>query len=125
MAGFERPRVLLVEDAADVRRLLARFIRLAHADPVVAEDGLQGWELARMADPPFDLVITDSRMPRMTGRELIALLRERFPGIPILRITGSDGMSGLPPIADVRTLQKPFAMADFIDAVEALLASGR
>ena len=112
-----RARILIVEDEADVRRVLTRFVRLFGAEPVVAEDGLEGWELARLADPAFDLVITDSRMPRMTGRALIAKLREQQPGIPILRVSGSDGLSGEPPVNDVVILHKPFTLDEFMAAV--------
>ncbi len=112
-----RARILIVEDEADVRRVLTRFVRLFGAEPVVAEDGLEGWELARLADPAFDLVITDSRMPRMTGRALIAKLREQQPGIRILRVSGSDGLSGEPPVGDVVLLHKPFTLDEFIAAV--------
>ena len=116
-----RSRILIVEDEPDVRRVLARFVRLLGADPVVAEDGEQGWELARLADPAFDLVVTDSRMPRMTGRALIAKLREQNPGLPILRVSGSDGLSGDPPIPDIVTLRKPFTLDEFVLAVRETL----
>lgn len=116
-----RARILIVEDEADVRRVLARFVRLFGAEPVVAEDGLEGWELARLADPPFDLVITDSRMPQMTGRALIAKLREQRPGIPILRVSGSDGLGGEPPVNDVVMLHKPFTLDEFMAAMAEVL----
>jgi DNA-binding response OmpR family regulator len=60
-------------------------------------------------------------MPNMTGRELIRLVRERHPDLPILRITGSDGRSGQPRIPDIVTLQKPFTRAEFTAAIDALL----
>jgi DNA-binding response OmpR family regulator len=117
-----RSRFLIVEDEPDVRRVLARFVRLLGADPVVAEDGAEGWELARLADPSFDLVVTDSRMPRMTGRVLIAKLRELNPGLPILRVSGSDGLSGDPPMPEIVTLRKPFTLDEFGAAVRAALS---
>jgi DNA-binding response OmpR family regulator len=121
MSAADRSRVLIVEDETEVRRVLARFVRLFGAEPVVAEDGLEGWELARLADPPFDLVITDSRMPRMTGPVLIGKLREQFPDIPILRVSGSDGLSHGLSLSGVVTLQKPFTLDEFIAAIRQLL----
>src|SRR5690348_16843704 len=106
MPNTRRLSVLIVEDAPDVRRVLERFVRLLDLDPLLAEDGEHGWRLLHAMDPPPALLITDSEMPNMTGRELIRLVRERHPDLPILRITGSDGRSGKPPIADIVTLQK-------------------
>ncbi|HET7602875.1 MAG TPA: response regulator [Gemmatimonadales bacterium] len=120
-----RSRFLIVEDEPDVRRVVARFVRLLGADPIVAEDGEEGWELARLADPPFDLVVTDSRMPRMTGRVLISKLREMNPELPILRVSGSDGLTGEPPMPEIVTLRKPFTLDEFVAAVQEALSRGK
>lgn len=121
MPNRRRPRVLIVEDAPDVRRLLERFIRLLDLDPLLAEDGEHGWRLLNAMDPPPALLITDSAMPNMSGRELIRLVRERLPQLPILRVTGSDGLSDPLRIPDCVTLQKPFTMDEFTAAVGGLL----
>jgi DNA-binding response OmpR family regulator len=121
MPSSGRSRFLIVEDEPDVRRVVARFVRLLGADPVVAEDGEAGWELARLADPPFGLVVTDSRMPRMTGRVLISKLRELYPKLPILRVSGSDGLTGDPPMPEIVTLRKPFTLDEFVAGVREAL----
>ena len=86
-----------------------------------ARDGMEGLEQLDGACP--DLLITDSTMPWMDGSTLIAEARARYPRLPILRVSGSHGLSGiraaLPP--DVPTLNKPFGYDAFIEAVTSLL----
>lgn len=116
-------RILIVEDQPDVREVLSRFSRLLGCVVTSAEDGQVAWDLVRLAAaPPFDLVVTDSRMPRLSGRSLVERLRERFPTIPILRITGDFGVFDEPPIPGIRLLNKPFSLDAFTEALEESLA---
>jgi PAS domain S-box-containing protein len=102
-------RILLVEDD-DAVRLLARVV-LADAgyEVVQARDGEEA--LRRHAAAPADLLLTDVLMPRMSGPELAARIRDAHPGMPVVLMSGyaadavEDGAL-LPP----RTLflQKPF-----------------
>jgi CheY-like chemotaxis protein len=55
-------------------------------DVVTAEDGLDALRL--LADPLPDLVISDLRMPRMSGFELLEVVRERFPLMPVIAVSG-------------------------------------
>lgn len=79
-------RILLVEDEADVRRFFTRA--LGHIAPgievVEAADGREG--LARFQDQQFDLVLSDHKMPNMTGVELLRAIRSESD-VPFLLIT--------------------------------------
>ena len=59
------PRVLLVDDEVTLRHIAARALCLEDYEVVEACDGIEAWDLARAHR--FDLVITDSRMPRLSG----------------------------------------------------------
>ena len=120
MAEPHAAKILVVEDDIQLRRAMCRA--LAHRGHAVesADDGLTGWQLIQAAHPPFDLVITDSRMPRMPGRVLIAMVQERFPELRILRVSGADGESDALP-GNVRMLGKPFSLDELADAVERAL----
>jgi DNA-binding response OmpR family regulator len=85
---------------------------------IEAPDGLQAWELAK--ESQFDLLITDSKMPHLSGTQLAVLVRELRPTVPILRICGSHD-SG-PEEIGLRTLFKPFSPDDLVAVVRALLA---
>ena len=69
-----RKRILIVEDEADCRDILAQFLG-AQYDVVVARDGVEGLALATHYPP--DLVITDVSMPRLGGLEMVRHLRQR------------------------------------------------
>ena len=69
------PRLLLVDDSLSVRRVLGRALQREGYEVFTARDGAEALEL--LLDLPFDAVITDLEMPRMSGYELIDDLRNR------------------------------------------------
>ena len=83
-------RVLLVEDEHIVRSWIARLLEESGHFVRVAVNGSEALGLA-LEDPiGFDLLITDVRMPGVDGWELGRRLTERWPGLPILYISGYD-----------------------------------
>ena len=66
-----------------LRRVLARGLSDRGFEVVAAADGLEAWELLRNGGPPFDVVVTDMRMPRMDGAALATRVRA-VPGHPPL-----------------------------------------
>ena len=78
------PRLLIVDDEADFRRLLRDA--LPAFEVVEAEDGQQALE--KLQEEKVDLVITDIRMPNMDGPALLQNLRGHFPGLPVLAVSG-------------------------------------
>jgi two-component system sensor histidine kinase/response regulator len=110
-------RILLVDDEDTFLSIAARALRSNGYEVVEAPDGLEAWALAQWTR--FDLVITDNRMPHLSGAELVARLRERQPTLPILRLSGSHDR---PEEGGVRTLFKPFSTDQLVAAVRSLLA---
>lgn len=78
--------VLLVDDEAISALALQRYLARKGFRVTTAVNGVQALDLARQ--DPADLVITDMRMPRMGGRELIRVLREEREQLPVIVITG-------------------------------------
>lgn len=78
-------RVLVVDDEAGLRTTLAANLELDGFDVVEAESGAEALERARQQD--FDVVLTDIRMPGMSGVELFRQLRRLRPGLPVLLMT--------------------------------------
>src|SRR5438270_83645 len=80
-------KVLVVDDADDVRFLLARLLRLGGYATATAADGLAG--LAELDRARPDLVVLDLMMPRMNGVDMLTTLREdpRYQGMPVLLYT--------------------------------------
>lgn len=84
--------ILAIDDSATMRALLHATLAQAGYEVTVAADGEAGFDLA--ATTPYDLVLTDQNMPRKSGLELIAALRQlsAYADTPILVLTteGSD-----------------------------------
>lgn len=80
-------RVLLVEDQGMVLGALAALLGLESDFTVVgtAADGAEALEL--LGDTPVDVVLTDIEMPRLTGLELAAEVRDRFPQVKVVILT--------------------------------------
>ncbi len=114
-------RVLVVDDEEEVRTLTARMLAAGGYRVITAAGALQALQLAESAT--VRLVVTDLRMPGMSGEELAEHLRRRTPELPVLFMSGytsSRTGSRLPgPF-----LAKPFSQDDLLSQVERLLNGG-
>jgi CheY-like chemotaxis protein/anti-sigma regulatory factor (Ser/Thr protein kinase) len=83
-------RVLLVDDVADVRRLVRIALRFHGGFDVVGEAGagLQAIELATRLRP--DIVLLDLGLPDLAGRDVLTRVREVAPGAKVVVFTGAD-----------------------------------
>ncbi|MAE67258.1 MAG: Fis family transcriptional regulator [Phycisphaeraceae bacterium] len=85
----ERPAatrsILLVEDETVLRQSLAELLSQEGFEVQQASNGREGFDL--LLDRPFDLVITDIRMPQMDGMELLGHLHKTAPQTPVIVIT--------------------------------------
>jgi len=78
-------KVLYVEDNKDVRESILALLKNFFVSIEVADDGKDGYE--KFQESSFDLIISDIRMPRMTGIEMIRLIRQENDTIPIIVTT--------------------------------------
>jgi excisionase family DNA binding protein len=85
-AASARPRVLVVDDEAAIRDLLSKTLALAEYDVDLAPDGRNALERLRMI--PYDLLITDLKMPGVDGLAVIREARRLKADIPVIIITG-------------------------------------
>ena len=86
MAPGGRPRVLVVDDEATIRDLLSKTLALAEYDVDLAPDGRGAIDRLRMI--PYDLLITDLRMPGVDGLTVIREARRLKADLPVIIITG-------------------------------------
>lgn len=112
--------ILLVDDEEAVRYVFERYLGMLGYRITTAADGVEA--LARHAADPADLVITDFRMPRMHGGELLARLRRDEPRLPAILISANPVDAG-PMLADVRFFAKPVSMPALAEAVAALIGA--
>ncbi len=107
-------RILVVDDEPMVRLVTTKLLRIRGHTVDDADGGAAA--LAFLAETPVDLVVTDLSMPGMSGRELAAEIRRRFPALPIILLTGdTDVQAEGSDVAAV--VRKPFQ----IDALEAVV----
>jgi DNA-binding response OmpR family regulator len=115
-------RILVVDDDPDTRQLSIDVLVSSEYEVDAAKDGAAGWEALRAQH--YDLVITDNKMPKMTGVELIEKLRYTRVGLPVIMATRQlpthifDQKPWLTPDA---TLQRPFSNDDLLATVKKVL----
>jgi CheY-like chemotaxis protein len=120
-----RHRILVVDDDNDTRRLAVDMLIGSGYNVQDAKDGAAGWK-ALQSDNNYDLIVTDNKMPNMTGIEMIAKLRSARMAVPVIMATGHlptrefARKSSLRPDA---TLQKPFSNDDLLKTVKRVLRS--
>ena len=122
------PRILVVEDEPDIRRLNAEVLKNFGYKVDAAEDGMAGWKALcaiRHAPESYALLITDHDMPGFTGLALVKKLRAARMALPVIMATGR-----LPPedlftryhwLQPVAALIKPYSVEQLLGTVEALL----
>lgn len=79
-------KILIVDDELNIRQGLAAAVELEGYDSVVAEDGNKAVEIIN--NTVIDLVITDLRMPNMSGKELLKYISSSYPTVPVIVLTG-------------------------------------
>lgn len=118
------PRVLIIDDQKDVRAMVSIVLRVNHFDVVEAESGLAGLEA--FAESVFDAAIVDIFLTDTSGVEVMAAIRERSPGFPIVAVSGMttlDFMGEAPGLDGVVGLQKPFRPNDLLQALRTAQAA--
>jgi DNA-binding response OmpR family regulator len=113
------PRILVIDDQADVRTMISIVLRVNHFEVVEAASGQTG--LQAFEDSRFDLAIVDIFLQSTNGLEVIRKMRERIPDFPVVAISGMtalDFVSASPELANVVCLQKPFRPHELVRAIE-------
>ncbi len=117
-------RVLVVDDQVEVRTIISIVLRMNRFEVVEAATAASALKLFEQAS--FDLAIVDIFLQDTNGSDLIAALRARAPGLPVIAISGMaalDFLSDAPGLSDVVCLYKPFRPADLMRAIEAAQGS--
>jgi DNA-binding response OmpR family regulator len=120
------PRVLVVDDQADVRAMICIVLRVNHFE--IVEAASAALALKAFEDCSFDLAIVDIFLQGTSGFDLIRTMRERVPDLPVVAISGMtalDFLSESPELSNVVCLQKPFRPIELMRAIEAARGSAR
>ena len=121
-------RILVVDDELDFAELLRRGLKKERYDVVCATDGEAAQRYLRVHPQRIDLVVTDYRMPGMSGVDLLKFMRKEKLLTPVILITGygnnrvrKDFLNG----GGNGYIEKPFLMEDLIKAISGALENGK
>src|SRR5437867_2203984 len=118
-------RILVVEDERKVASFIRQGLEEEGHAVEVARDGAEAVDL--LSGPPYDLIVLDVMLPRRDGFAVLRELRGHGVATPVLMLTAADAVAdkvtGLDLGAD-DYLTKPFAFAEFLARVRALLRRG-
>ena len=115
-------RILVVDDDSDTRQLSIDVLAGSGYDVEAVIDGAAGWD-ALQANR-YDLTITDNKMPKMTGLELIEKLRSARMALPVIMATRYlpvNEFARRPWLKPDAMLQRPFSNDDLLETVQKIL----
>ena len=118
-------RLLLVEDEKKVADFIARGLKAERFSVDVAGDGDSGWDMVKAFN--YDLLILDLLLPGLSGTDLLRRARRSHPTVPILVLTARDATPDKVEHFEAGAddyLTKPFAFAELLVRVKALLRRG-
>jgi response regulator RpfG family c-di-GMP phosphodiesterase len=112
-------RVLVVDDNTSILRFLSSTLTASGC--LVAEAGTAEQALSKVADQTFDLIVSDIKMPGLSGLDLLRAVKARRPDTPVVLITGAPSVNSA--IVGLRHgaydyLPKPFAAQDIEQLVQ-------
>jgi YesN/AraC family two-component response regulator len=126
VSKVERPVILIVDDAPDVLDAIDTFL-LVHvplAQVLLARSGPEALKILRST--PVDVLLTDQRMPKMTGLQLIKEAKEIRPAMRLALMTAyhdADVEQGARDLGVDHVIHKPFDTSELIDTIRTLQPS--
>ena len=118
-----RQRILVADDELIIRRLNSEILASAGYEVKVAEDGAAAWEYLQLNS--YDLLITDNRMPNLSGLELMRKIHAAHLALPVVMATGqfpADEFAREPWLQPVVTLLKPYTFDELLAAAKHAVA---
>ena len=112
-------RILVVDDEQDARQLTVDVLANSGCAVEAVKDGAAGWDALQAGR--YDLIVTDNKMPGMSGVEMIEQLRTARMALPVVMVTGylpTHEYIRRPWLKPDVILEKPFSNADLLSTVK-------
>ena len=112
-------RILVVDDEETIRSTSAKVLETKGFEVRTAADGFAA--LVELRRSPPDILISDLRMPNMNGFELLAVVREKFPQLPVIAISGEfvgEQVEGI--LADVFLQKGSYTPETLLEVIDSL-----
>jgi CheY-like chemotaxis protein len=117
-----RQRILVVEDEPLIRQLNHKVLSHSGYHVEVAEDGASAWDALQLN--PYDLLLTDNNMPRVSGIDLLKKVHAARLALPVIMATGvlpAEELALCPWLQPAVTLLKPYTCGELLQAVQHVL----
>jgi CheY-like chemotaxis protein len=111
------PSILVVDDERPLREVLVRVLRRRGFETLEAPDAETALSLLSTAAGAIRVVITDERMPGMSGSELAGVIARVYPQIRVLLISGLSDPAAAAASPQVHVLPKPFSLDELLQTV--------
>lgn len=124
-AGLSGKRILIVEDEQDLRSALSEIFADEGAEVEVAQSGNQAYQIL-ISRPPFDLVLSDIRMPDGDGISLLKQMNggmERLPRFIFVSAFSDLTLSQAKELGAITIVQKPFSISDLLSVIYSVIAN--
>jgi DNA-binding response OmpR family regulator len=115
-------RILVVDDELSIRQLSSKVLTQSGYHVDAAEDGAAGWDALQASS--YDLLITDNNMPKVSGVELVKMLRSAGMTLPAVMVSATlppEALNGDSSLQLAATLVKPFTMQELLGTIENIL----
>ncbi len=119
-----RGTALIVDDEAVIRTTLSRILERAGMVTIEAANGHGALTLLTETALSIDIAVVDLAMPGMNGLELLAAIRQRYPKLPVLLMSGNPGQvtdDSLPLDQYTDFIPKPYRSQDLLEKMSHLL----
>lgn len=119
----KQKKVLVIDDNEDVLTTITQFLNQKNFIVLSASNGLDALKQCEIEKEDIDLIITDLVMPSISGVAIISIVKEKYPKIPIIAITGwgeHPESLAAEAKADI-VMEKPFDLSELHDKIEELI----
>jgi DNA-binding NtrC family response regulator len=126
MSKDYEPKLLIVEDEPELALTLKETLHPICPDIQLASNGIEALKIIR-TQPDLTAILSDIKMPQMTGLQLLAELRSQFNPIPFVVLSGhgdTDAYQEALRLNATDFLQKPFKIEELMDVMEKALSYG-
>jgi DNA-binding response OmpR family regulator len=121
-SAYPPRRILVVDDDMDNRQVIQETLILSGYETDFAADGAAGWDAVQVKH--YDLLITDNFMPKVTGVEMVGMLRSQNPTLPIIMATAAvptEELKRYPWLEIDAFLIKPYSVGNMLRTVRRVL----
>jgi DNA-binding response OmpR family regulator len=117
------PKVLIIDDTDEVLTALCNYFKQKEYAVLSASNGLDGLKMIENEKDSLDIIITDLVLPNISGVAVISIVKKKFPGLPVIAITGwGEHPEALAKEAKADlVMEKPFKLPELEKAARSLL----